>query len=252
VLDWIRRLRKVSQKLTLPSRDASAGRSQIQLNPAKLTPSPEIYLSQLAALTQVMGEQLDRQSGDSSDKSIANRLHEFSNRCYAAHASLTELLSKSGAGATKKQGIFEGRLQTMLERIQGTDLYEDLMLDYIAFVMLKDNYRKLAKGLTPAKRLKVEELIDSLAFEEPLYKIIFSAIEADSKLGHRLAMYGRMIVADVLLEIRDSVSLDKVAQIPNDLDASERARAQFKALEPYSSELIAQHTVRMDRLGLTA
>ncbi|MEY3586738.1 MAG: hypothetical protein RJB32_34, partial [Actinomycetota bacterium] len=32
----------------------------------------------------------------------------------------------------------------------------------------------------------------------------------------------------------------------------ELARTQFKALEPYTSELIAQHTVRMDRLGLTA
>jgi hypothetical protein len=252
VFDWIRRLRKVSQKLTLPSRDASAGRSQIQLNPAKLTPSGDIYLSQLAALAQVMGEQLDRQSGDAADKSVAAKLHEFSNRCYGLHASLVELLSKQGVNASSSESVFEARLQSMLERVQGADIYEDLMLDYVAFVMLKDNYRKLAKGLTPAKRLKVEELIDSLAMEEDLYKMVFKAIEADAKVGHRLAMYGRMIVADVLLEIRDSVSLDKVAQIPEDLEISEKARAQFKALEPYTSELIAQHTVRMDRLGLTA
>jgi hypothetical protein len=61
-----------------------------------------------------------------------------------------------------------------------------------------------------------------------------------------------MIVADVLLEIRDSVELSKIVEFQSGLDAVDKARAQFKALEPYTSELIAEHTVRMDRLGLTA
>jgi hypothetical protein len=162
------------------------------------------------------------------------------------------MLSKLGVDVSSLESKYGSRLQTMLERIQGSDHVEDLMLDYIGYGMLLDSYRKLAKGLTPAKRLKVEEILDSLRVSEQLFKVLQEAIESDSKVGHRLAMYGRMIVADVLLEIRDSVELSKIVEFQSGLDAVDKARAQFKALEPYTSELIAEHTVRMDRLGLTA
>jgi hypothetical protein len=58
-------------------------------------------------------------------------------------------------------------------------------------------------------------------------------------------------VADALLEVRNSVSLAEVLPNPP-ADPVELARAQFKAIEPFVSELIAAHTVRMDELGLTA
>ena len=252
MLDWLRRLRKVSQKLSLPSRDASSGRSQVQLNPAKLTPSADVYLGQLAVLTQLIAEQLDHQSENSGDSAFGKKLHKFSIDFYAAHSQLVEMLSKLGVDVSSLESKYGSRLQTMLERIQGSDHVEDLMLDYIGYGMLLDSYRKLAKGLTPAKRLKVEEILDSLKVTEQLFKALQEAIESDSKVGHRLAMYGRMIVADVLLEIRDSVDLSKIVELQSGLDAIEKARAQFKALEPYTSELIAEHTVRMGRLGLTA
>lgn len=252
MLDWIRRLRKVSQKLSLPSRDASSGRSQIQLNSAKLTPTPEIYLGQLAALSLVIAEQLDHQSENAADKSLSSKLHTWSNKHYAMHAGLVEMLSKLGVDVSTLEARYGSRANALYERIHGSDLFEDLMLDYIGFGMLMDSYRRLAKGLTPAKRLRVEELIEDNSMEKELLAILLGAIEADAKLGHRLAMYGRMIVADLLLEVRDSVSLEKILKLDGLDDQTETARAQFKALEPYTSELIAQHTVRMDRLGLTA
>jgi hypothetical protein len=60
------------------------------------------------------------------------------------------------------------------------------------------------------------------------------------------------VVADVLLEVRTSVSFEKVLPSTNYRDETDRTRAQFKSLEPYTSELIAAHAVRMDQLGLTA
>ena len=81
---------------------------------------------------------------------------------------------------------------------------------------------------------------------------LFGAIAQDPKLGHKLALFGRMVVADCLLEIRNSISFEKVLPEGSYKTDTERTRAQFKALEPYTSELIAAHTVRMDQLGLTA
>ncbi|QKJ25535.1 hypothetical protein HRU87_05000 [Aquiluna borgnonia] len=252
MLDWLRRLRKVSQKLSLPSRDTGAGRSQVQLNPSKLTPSPEIYLGQLSVLTLAIAERLDHQSETVSDQALSKKLHKLSNSYYARHAELTALVSKQGLFSEISHQHFASRLDFALARIQGTDSLEDLMLDYIAFGMLESHYRNLVKGLAPSKRIRVEELLSDGALETTLQEALIQAIEDDARVGHRLAMYGRMIVADVLLEIRDSVNLDKVlTPLPN-LTPTELARTQFKALEPYTSELIAQHTVRMDRLGLTA
>ena len=65
-------------------------------------------------------------------------------------------------------------------------------------------------------------------------------------------MFGRMVVADALLEVRDSVSFEKLAPQGLPSERVERAREQFKILEPFTSELISEHTMRMDRLGLTA
>jgi hypothetical protein len=71
------------------------------------------------------------------------------------------------------------------------------------------------------------------------------------QLSNDLALFGRAIVADALLEVRDSVSFEDVMRNPptNPVDLT---REQFKILEPITSELVANHTLRMDSLGLTA
>jgi hypothetical protein len=252
VLDWLRRLRKVSQKLSLPSRDASSGRSQIQLNPAKLTPSPDIYLGRLAHLTVTIAEQLDHQSENAGDSVLSKKLHLLSNKYYARHAELVPLLTKAGVTPSELDGLYGNSINQLLSRTKGADFFEDMMRDYIVFGMLEDSYRKLAKGLTASKRLKVEELLSHQDLEKLSQTALFGAIAQDPKLGHRLALFGRMVVADCLLEIRSSVSFEKVLPVATYPSETDRTRAQFKTLEPYTSELIAAHTVRMDQLGLTA
>lgn len=242
----------MSQKLSLPSRDASSGRSQIQLNPAKLTPSADIYLGRLAHLMVTIAEQLDYQSETAADQALSKKLHLLSNKYYSKHAELVPLLSKLGVEASQLENNYGGSMNLLLERTMGADFFEDMMRNYIVFGMLEDSFHRLAKGLTPAKRLKVEELLIANELQKLAQSTLFAAIAADAKLGHRLALYGRMVVADSLLEIKTLISFDKVLPQTSYQDETELTRAQFKALEPYTSELIAAHTVRMDQLGLTA
>ena len=242
----------MSQKLSLPSRDASSGRSQIQLNPAKLTPSPDIYLGRLAHLMVTIAEQLDHQSETASDQTLSKKLHLLSNKYYSKHSELVPLLSKLGVETSQLESKYGTSMNLLLERSRGADFYEDTMRNYIVFGMLEDSFRRLAKGLTPARRLKVEELLFAQELEKLSRATLSSAIDADPKLGHRMALYGRMVVADCLLEIRNLIDFDKVLPTGSYQDDTERTRAQFKVLEPYTSELIAAHTVRMDQLGLSA
>jgi len=95
-------------------------------------------------------------------------------------------------------------------------------------------------------------LIGSSQLEKFCAQELAAGIASDPILGPRLALFGRMIVADALLEIRDSVDLTRVMSATVPTETVALAREQFKILEPFTSELIAQHTVRMDLLGLTA
>jgi hypothetical protein len=242
----------VSQKLSLPSRDASSGRSQIQLNPAKLTPWPEIYLGRLAHLTVTIAEQLEQQSETAGDQALSKRLHLLSNKYYLRHAELVPLLAKLGVTPGEIDALYGNSINQLLGRTKVADFYEEMMRDYIVFGMLEDSLRKLARGLTPARRIKVEELLSHRELEKLALTTLFGAIAQDPKLGHRLALFGRMVVADCLLEIRNTISFEKVLPAGSFKNETERTRAQFQAIEPYTSELIAAHALRMDQLGLNA
>jgi hypothetical protein len=67
-----------------------------------------------------------------------------------------------------------------------------------------------------------------------------AAIAADPALADRLALWGRSRVGDTLLIARSA------------LRASERPDRAGQQVEPVFTELIADHTRRMDALGLTA
>lgn len=199
-----------------------------------------------------VAEQLDYQSETAGDQTLSKKLHLLSNKYYSKHSELIPLLSKLGVEASKLEQLYGSSVNQLLERTRGADFYEDMMRNYIVFGMLQDSFRRLAKGLTPARRLKVEDLLAAQELEKLAQSTLFAAIAADPKLGHRMALYGRMVVADCLLEIRNLIDFDKVLPAASYQDQTERTRAQFKILEPYTSELIAAHTVRMDQLGLTA
>jgi hypothetical protein len=77
------------------------------------------------------------------------------------------------------------------------------------------------------------------------------SIADNPSLANDLALFGRAIVADALLEVRDMVSFEAL-NLGKSADVVSLTREQFKLLEPLTSELISQHTLRMDALGLTA
>jgi len=79
----------------------------------------------------------------------------------------------------------------------------------------------------------------------------------DVQLGSRLALWGRRIMGDVLLELRAAFDNRKLAGITKNKKLTieeERAvnLASYSKLEPLITELIGAHTMRMDALGLTA
>lgn len=249
MLDWIRRIRKISQTLSLPSRDSSS-RSQSQLNPGRLIPATEVFLSQLIQHHLLVGELLTDDAGGAPELLRKKQL-ALATRYQGRAKDLQELLIKLGASYMDQQQLIRDRLDGLVARTEGRGWPEDIMRIYVVFALLEDAYARIARGLTPAKRLKVEAMLSDSSLTDFCHEALSAAINNLPQLTHDLALFGRAIVADALLEVRDLSSFEQLLR-DKPRDSVELTREQFRILEPLTSELVAAHTLRMDSLGLTA
>jgi len=149
------------------------------------------------------------------------------------------------------------RIQTFHSKTSGIDWYEAILKVYLVGGLLDDFYRRLAVGLKPALRAEIDEALDDPGFEEFAIKVLLESMQEDDTLGSRLAVWGRRLMGDALLELRAAFDNRKLAGIAENAKLSldqerEVNLAAYSKLEPLVTELIATHTLRMDALGLTA
>jgi hypothetical protein len=128
---------------------------------------------------------------------------------------------------------------------------------YLVSGLLDDFYRRLAVGLEPALRGDVEKALNDKKFESFAKRVLLESMEVDPQLPSSLALWGRRLMGDVLLELRAAFDNRKLAGLPKTkkLSASDERElnlAAYSKIEPLISELIGAHTIRMDALGLTA
>ena len=183
---------------------------------------------------------------------IRERQIEIAKKYKERAEDIEAMILKGGASEMDLQAEIRDRLDLLIQRTEGLGWHEDLMRVYIVFGILEDSLQQVSKGLSPARRIKIETLMLDNSLQNFCQDELEKAIAENPEITGRLAMFGRMVVADALLEVRDSVNLDEVLPDSLPADLTELAREQFKALEPFTSDLISEHTLRMDRSGLTA
>jgi hypothetical protein len=149
----------VSQKLTLPSRDASSGRSQVQLNPQKLTPSAEIYLGQLSYLSLVTAEILEKPSVLAPSTAYRQKQLKVAELYRERHRELGTMISKLGMGPVDLEDEVVARIDELFRRTSGVGWHESLMRLYIVMGILEHSAKSVGKGLSAARRSKVDDLL---------------------------------------------------------------------------------------------
>ena len=122
----------------------------------------------------------------------------------------------------------------------GADWYELLLGIHVTAGMLDGYFSRLAEGLPVELGSRVRAILDEEGATVVLEAELRAAIADDPALADRLALWGRSRVGDTLLIARSA------------LRASERPDRTGQQVEPVFTELIADHTRRMDALGLTA
>jgi hypothetical protein len=257
MFDWFKRLRTGARKLTLPAREERAARNTDAIDLKPYTPEPKVFLGQLAYLQLSQFEILTNELKFSPKTQYKAELSEAAAKSFEKYRAISKKLAGLGVDPTDAMDPFVERIETFHSRTTGNSWHESIIKVYLVSGLLDDFYRRLAIGLDPLLRADVEKALNDKKFEAFAKRVLLESMAADEQLASNLALWGRRLMGDVLLELRGAFDNRKLAGFPKTkkLTVNEERElnlAAYSKIEPLISELIGAHTVRMDALGLTA
>ena len=223
--------------LRVPPRSEAVAVARLELR--ELAPSPARFLGQTAYLTIVLFENLGRAVTTAPTTDAKSRLARAASEMLRMHAGLVAELDRLGVDAAAEMEPFRLPLDEYQRRTKGADWYEILVTCYLTNGYLLDIFAGLAAGLPDDLDDRAAVLLQGREGEDVLVEELRIAIEGNPRLASRLAMWGRRLVGDTMLVARLAIEQHPRATVDERVD-------------PVFTELIAAHTRRMDKLGLTA
>lgn len=258
MFEWLKRFRKVAKQLSVASRtDEKTARNTKAINLKPYTPEPKAFLGQLAYIQLANFEILTAALKFSPNTQFKAELGEAAARSFDKYRQLSKKLVELGADPAEQMNPFRDRIAMFHSNTTGLDWYEVVIKVYLTSGLLDDFYSRLAAGLNDELQQEVEKALRDKAFEKFAKKVLSDAVESDPVLASRLALWGRRLMGDVLLELRAAFDNRKLAGIPKTkkLTVEEENKvnlAAYSKLEPLISELTGAHSTRMEGLGLAA
>lgn len=165
-------------------------------------------------------------------------------RIHAARAgAFARILEGEHVDAEEAMRPFAETTRSFADAIAGADWYEQVLALHVASGLLVDFFVSIAPGLPEDDQDAMLRALRSETTHPHLVHLLQRAIVATPRLSDRLAVWGRRIVGDALLQMYLAV---------NGPDDSGRAVPSQPRLEPAFNDIVASHTRRMDELGLTA
>lgn len=257
MFDWFKRLRSGARKFTLPAREERTARNTDAIDLKPYTPEPKVFLGQLAYLQLSQFEILTNELKFSPKTQYKAELSEAAAKSFEKYRAISKKLAGLGVDPTDAMDPYVERIETFHSRTTGNSWHESIIKVYLVSGLLDDFYRRLAVGLDPLMRADVEKALNDKKFEAFAKRVLLESMAADPQLASNLALWGRRLMGDVLLELRAAFDNRKLAGFPKTkkltaIEERDLNLAAYSKIEPLISELIGAHTVRMDALGLTA
>jgi hypothetical protein len=257
MFEWFKRIGAKAKNFVLPEREERRTRNTEAINLAPYTPEPKVFLGQLAYLELSQFEILTNELKFSPTTAEKAGLSEAAAKSFQKYRSVAKLLQSSGIDATDAMDPFTERIETFHSRTNGIDWYETVVKVYLVGGLLEDFYKRLAVGLSNELREEVEKALKDATFEKFAKSVLIEAMRENPQLASRLALWGRRLMGDVLLELRAAFDNRKLAGVAKSkkltLDAERSVNLEaYAKLEPLISELIGAHSMRMDAIGLAA
>lgn len=257
VFEWFKNLRRKAQTLALPNREDRGGRNRDELDLRPFTPEPRVFLGQVAYHQLSTFEVLTNELKYSPNTAYKAELSAAASKHFLRYKTLAKNLELLDVEPAEAMDPFIERVETYNSKLAGVDWYETLLKIYLTQGLLDDFYRRLSVGLDAKLAAEVSKTLADRTFEKFVVKVLNESMAQDERLRSRLALWGRRVMGDTLLEVRANLDDRKLAGVAKNkrLSAQESRDVRLQSyakLEPLITELIAEHTSRMDALGLTA
>jgi len=238
VVEWFWRRRRSASAPRIRSREEQSPAARIDLH--EFTPSPEEFLARAAYVQLTVFEDLSHAVTLAPTTRAKAVLAAATAASLARHSAMVEELTARGVDAGDAMERHRAVVDRFQRLTQGNDWIETTLTCHLAGGFLDDLFAALADGLPADLAERVRSAYRARPADSAFVALLSEAMGEDPRLPPRLALWGRRILGDALLVARDALNLGRG-------DDREEQR-----VEPAFSELIAQHTRRMDALGLSA
>jgi tRNA-(MS[2]IO[6]A)-hydroxylase MiaE-like protein len=210
-----------------------------------LRPDPVALLARTAYLELTLFEAASTIAARASDLADRETVTRVASAILAQHTALVDLLAEQGQVAAEAMQPYVAEVDRYWRRFGETGWHESVLTLHLATGLLNDFFAQLGGGLPRPLADRYCAVLTADIGQEALVGVLSAAVAADRRMTSRLALWGRRIVGDTLLAAR--AALDAVRDPDGRPTETEERR-----IEPVLNDLIAAHTRRMDRLGLTA
>jgi len=240
VFEWIKGRRRADKtpKLKLGSREDGDGAVHLEL--AEFAPGMLPFLGLTTYLQLELYEAASRAVAGAPNLKSKEVLARVAGVTLSKHQRLSEELSRRGREPHLVMLPYTPVIDRYIERIVTSDWHQHVLSIYLVGGLFDGFFAELARGLKDGFRAEAIDLLLDNSGRAELRELLATEISVDPPLANRLALWGRRLVGDTLLVSREVLAL------------SEGRTFVASHVEPIFTELIAEHTRRMDDLGLTA
>lgn len=201
----------------------------------EIAPGLQEYLARAAYVQLTLFENLGRVISTAPTTAAKTSLSRAAELSIAKHRAMVGELERLGVDPAEAMEPYTAGVDEFERVTRGADWYENLLTSYLSAGFLDEFYAAVAEGVDGDAAERVAALLRGESGEALLQEQLADGIEESPRLASRLALWGRRVLGDIMLVARASLHFD-----------------QEERVEPVMTELIAQHTRRMDALGLSA
>lgn len=239
MFSWFRRRSRGILAPTIKPRTEKVDRDE-RVDLSDMTPDVLPFLGQVAYFELAVFESLTRAVSAAPTLEAKEGLSAAAGEVLAKHHGVVAEIRNLNADPAEVMEPFAPAIDRFEQLTSGRDWYEMLLGVYLTAGFLDDFFVVLVGGLPPAVARRMEELLATDRSAEVIGAELKKGMENDPLLASRLALWGRRLVGDTQLVARSA------------LHGSGNQASDEERIEPVFTDLIAEHTRRMDGLGLTA
>ncbi|MCL1869734.1 MAG: ferritin-like domain-containing protein [Promicromonosporaceae bacterium] len=188
---------------------------------------------------------------DAPDLASAQRMVAIARRVSEQQDVLLAIGASHGLDAVTLMQPFDGVLDAFEARTPESSWWEGLLKGIVGHGVSSDLCRLLARGLTGPQAAEVADAMRYSDDDDRATAIVRAGVDADGRLGSRLALWGRRVVGESL-SLAQELMTTRPAFTALARAAASGAGVEGDAVAWVLGELTAEHTRRMDRMGLAA